>query len=661
MPIEPITDIEAYTAIMKQTTAAFPQLYFDKAVSGPAQLNYGVEGAAVTYIPGDMNLSEFIRTQTGGNIEPGAVSASESKEDIPPSVLSDAEIMEKARAAANSAKFIALYDNGDLTAYNSDESAADMALLNILSFWTDKDPAQMERLFSQSALGRREKWQERADYRERTITRAIADCREVYEPGHYKSDTDEFLKPSDYTDVGESNVLAAEYGVKMRHSAATKFIVYDGQTWIENEARARGCLHELTGRQLDEHFPVMTEAAKRLDAAEKNGNKALIAAAQADYDNALLYQKFILRCRNSRTISGIMREVQTPLEIDVAELDKDPFLLNTPGGEVDLRTGTLSPHNPEHFHTQITAVAPSTEGMEIWLDFLKTITCGDKELESYLQLTSGQEAVGRVYSETMEILYGGGRNGKSTYMNAKGRVLGDYTGQITAETLTTGRKAGKNWEIAGIRGKRLIIAPELEEGTRLDAAFVKKICSTDKIKGEKKYKDPFDFEPSHTVALFTNHLPRVGSNDAGTWRRLVVIPFNAVIEGKGDIKNYAQYLYKHAGGAILTWIIEGARKYIAAGYHIEPPPIVKQAIENYRQQNDWFNNFLSECCEVDARYREKSGELYRRYRVYCEQTGDYIRSAQDFKAAVESAGYDSKRTSAGVIVHGLRVVSEFLQ
>jgi P4 family phage/plasmid primase-like protien len=471
--------------------------------------------------------------------------------------------------------------------------------------------------------------------------------------GHY-----EFLKPSDYTDVGESLVLSEEYGERLRHSAATRFLVYDGRVWVENEARARGCLHELTGRQLDEHEPAVIKAARELADAEKDGNKDRITAAEMEYDRVMQYEKFILRCRNSKTISGIMREVQTPLEISVEELDKDPFLLNTPGGEVDLRTGELKPHNPEHFHTRMTAVAPSDEGAEEWAAFLKVITCGDGELEEYLQITSGQEAIGKVFAETMEILHGGGRNGKSTYMNAKGRVLGDYTGQITAETLTTGRKTGKNWELGTIRGKRLIIAPELEEGTRLDAAFVKKICSTDKITGEKKYKDPFDFEPSHTVALFTNHLPRVGSNDAGTWRRLVVIPFNAVIEGKNDRKNYADYLFRNAGGAILKWIIEGAKKFIAADFHIEPPTVVKNSIEAYRQQNDWLSNYISERCEIDPKYKQKSGELYSDYRAYCTNTGDYIRSLPDFKAGLASAGFESRKTKIGAFVYGLRLSAD---
>ena len=107
--------------------------------------------------------------------------------------------------------------------------------------------------------------------------------------------------------------------------------------------------------------------------------------------------------------------------------------------------------------------------------------------------------------------------------------------------MTISNRNNNKFEIAEARGKRLIIASELEEGMRLNTAKVKQLCSTDPISAEKKYKDPFSYVPTHTLVLYTNHLPRVGARDKGTWRRLVVIPFTANIEGKADKKNYADY------------------------------------------------------------------------------------------------------------------------
>ena len=117
------------------------------------------------------------------------------------------------------------------------------------------------------------------------------------------------------------------------------------------------------------------------------------------------------------------------------------------------------------------------------------------------------------------------------------RVLGTYSGAISADALTAGCRRNVKPEIAELKGKRLIIAAELEEGMRLSTSILKQLCSTDQIRGEKKFKDPFDFVPSHTVVLYTNHLPKVSASDDGTWRRLIVIPFHAKIEGNSDIKN----------------------------------------------------------------------------------------------------------------------------
>ena len=217
-------------------------------------------------------------------------------------------------------------------------------------------------------------------------------------------------------------------------------------------------------------------------------------------------------------------------------------------------------------------------------------------------------------------------------------------------------------ELAEAKGKRLIIAAELEEGMRLNTSNVKQLCSTDEIYAEKKYKDPFSYVPSHTLVLYTNHLPKVGAIDAGTWRRLIVIPFNAKIEGNSDIKNYADHLYDKAGGAILTWIVEGAKRVIAKHYHITQPQVVQDAIAKYRENNDWLAHFLNDCCEVDTSYSEKSSDVYNAYRSYCMQVGEYIRSTTDFYVALESAGgFDRRRTSKANVITGLRLKSDFMK
>lgn len=369
------------------------------------------------------------------------------------------------------------------------------------------------------------------------------------------------------------------------------------------------------------------------------------------------YLKFVMKYRNYRNIINVQNTVKPMVAINVSQLDLDPNLLNTPYATFDLAKGLDGerPHDPGDFITKITNVSPGDTGKEIWEQALNTFFCGDKELIDYVQATVGMAAIGKVYQEHMIIAYGGGANGKSTFWNTIFRVLGTYAGKISADTLTMSCKHNTRPEAAELKGKRLIIASEMEEGVRLNTSMVKQLCSTDEIQAEKKYKDPFHFVPSHTLVLYTNHLPKVGANDDGIWRRLIVIPFNAKITGKSDIKNYADYLYENAGPYIMTWIINGAKKAIEANFHTELPKVVKEAIDKYRESNDWLGQFIEERCEVDPSYSEKSGDLYQQYRFSCMANGEYVRSTSDFYGALEKAGYLKRKSNKGSFVYGLKL------
>ena len=331
--------------------------------------------------------------------------------------------------------------------------------------------------------------------------------------------------------------------------------------------------------------------------------------------------------------------------------------MNTPSKTYDLRYGIDNPHehDPEDYITKVTTVDPSDEGMAIWKDALDTFFCLDDDLINYVQDIVGLAAIGKVYLEALIIAYGSGRNGKSTFWNTIARVLGTYSGNLSADTLTANNKRNVKPELAEAKGKRLIISAELEEGMRLSTSIVKQLCSTDDIYAEKKYKDPFAYTPTHTLVLYTNHLPKVGSLDEGTWRRLIVVPFNASIEGKSDIKNYADYLYKECGGAVMKWIMEGAQRIINKNFKLDPPQVVKDATAEYKETNNWMRQFLDACCDIEKRLTCGSGLLYQTYRNYCEKSGEFARSTTDFYQALEKAGFERKRTKKARVVTGLDI------
>lgn len=393
------------------------------------------------------------------------------------------------------------------------------------------------------------------------------------------------------------------------------------------------------------------------DAAEKNRDAFFITAMHPLARQAAEYYESNEKRRDYKYIVSAANTAKPMIAISVSDLDKNENLINTPYATYDLRKGIAGeqPHNPEDLITKITACSPGEEGKKIWMDALNLFFCKDQKLIDYVQETVGMAAIGKVYQEHMIIAYGGGANGKSTFWNTIFRVLGNYAGKLSAEALTMNCKRNVKPEMAELKGKRLIISSEMEEGMRLNTAVVKQLCSTDEIQAEKKYKDPFSFVPSHTLVLYTNHLPKVGANDDGIWRRLVVIPFNAKITGKSDIKNYADYLFEHAGPAIMSWIIEGAKRAIDKNFHTTLPDVVEAAIQAYREDNDWLGQFLEECCEIDPSYKEKSGELYQAYRAHCMQNGEYIRSTTDFYSSMDKAGYNRIRKNTGVQVVGLKL------
>lgn len=448
------------------------------------------------------------------------------------------------------------------------------------------------------------------------------------------------LKPNDFTDVGEARVFARVYAEKLRYSPATKYLLYTGTVWRESELGAHALAQDLTEQQLQE---------------AKAAIKAARSESSANLENAEKYHKFVLYARDSHHITAMLKEAQPMLEIDPAELDADCYSLNTPSGTVDLRTKQLLPHTPDDYCTKITNANPGTQGADLFGDFLKQITCGDKALEDFLQLVAGMSAIGKVFSENLIIAYGSGKNGKSTFFNLLTKVLGSYSGNLSAETLTANCRKNKSPEYAELRGRRLVIASELEENMQLNTAIVKKLCSTDDVYAEKKYKAPFSYTPSHTVVLCTNHLPKVRTTDCGTWRRLIVVPFNARINGDSDIKNYADYLFERAGGAVLSWLIDGAYKFIMAENKITFPKVVNEAIDKYQEENNWLHRYISERCEVNGAFIENAGELYQDYREYCVTVGEHALSDSDFKRAMEQAGFESRKRNTGRKVFGLRL------
>lgn len=633
-PIEIVSDEQEYADMKRRIADAFP--YYDTNALDSARFLYGNGSDEVEFYEGDKTIVDFLEEDRFADFDA-------SLEQVP-------EGQRNSTMSHIAGKIIKRYGNTD---------EAYQLFLKKAELCNPPLPESELKVIWRSAS---------------KFGNKVSNQEGYIPPEQYNSDCR--LKPEDFSDVGQATVLAMEYKNILRYSPSTDYMVYNGSFWEESKPKSQGVSQDLTERQLAE---AEIEMKKAMDEFVKNGGMEILvsvgpkkavqmfnkqqAHAYEMYEDAVVYKKYAIKRRDTKNIAATLKEARPMLEVEQRNLDADEFMLNTPTLTYDLRQGIKFPmeHRPEHFITKQTTVDPSSDGADIWAAALDTFFLKDTDLIDYVQRMVGLSAIGKVYVEALIIAYGEGRNGKSTFWNVIARVLGTYSGNISADMLTVGCRRNVKPELAEAKGKRMLIAAELEEGMRLNTANVKQLCSTDEIYAEKKYKDPFSYTPTHTLVLYTNHLPKVGAIDKGTWRRLIVIPFDAKIEGSADIKNYADYLFEKAGGAILTWVIEGARKVIADNYKIEPPKKVRDAIEHYKESNDWLSYFLSERCELDPAYVAKSSEVYNEYRIFCTQVGEFTRSTTDFYTALETVGFERYRDRKGRYIKGLRLKTDFME
>lgn len=649
-PIRDCADIEAYVGLKDELLRRCP--YFDKNAKDAARMIFGVENPEVTvYNEGERSLTvdDYINSNP---LEPASDSTAEPVTTSLPIIGDSFVIPEGRRNTTVFRKAIRLFIRYGI---------GDEAISNIFSVAARCEPPLEESELNaiiESAKG----------YAEDIIKNNDYIPPEVYSrlKGEYE--------PDDYTDIGQAKVFEKVFGEVVKFSPETRCLVYNGVYWEESDEKARLLVHQLTELQMQDADSLLKfwetelkEAGVGAGLDEKLTTKQITSVLTAkqkviyeQYQRAVQYKAFVLKRRQTGAIAAVLKEAAPHLAIDVSTLDSETYLLNTPAGTYDLRAGAdvVYPHKAEDYITKVTAVSPSDEGMELWEAMLDVVFCGDQDLKSYVQQLAGLAAIGGVFAENLIIAYGEGRNGKSTLFNVIARVLGSYSGSLSADVLTNSCRRNIKPELAELRGKRLVIASELEEGNGLNTAVLKQLCSTDPIYAEPKYRRPFSFIPTHLAVLCTNHLPSIGTMDTGTWRRIKVVPFNAVIQGDSEVKNYTEYLFKNAGGAILKWIMDGSKMVIENGYKIEVPDAVKSVVEEYRATNNDFQEFLDSCCNVGDGYSIPSGELYTAYRSYATSQGFFPKNKQNFYSNLERAGFSKRRVTRGVVVMGLTLKTE---
>ena len=580
-------------------------------------------------------------------------------------------IIERIRHSKQAELFSRLFDNGDISAYES-PSSADQALMNILPFHTGGNIPLMIEIFSQSALAKRDKWQNRPDYQMRTAQAAIDSWNgQIYDPQAKKKqrlEQDRFIreygidKPLDElkklvgferNDTGNAERLEFVYGDSLRYcTAAGRWLVWDGKRWREESSRDGTELYNRVSAVMRLSYLLYDEVyGPPTNESEEERKKAFF--------------NFCSRSQNKKGISDAIARARALLPIDVDKLDANPWLLNCQNGVVDLKTGQILPHDRKYFITQICAASyqPGTHS-QLWETTVQQII-PDPNVREYLHRFIGYCLTGLTREEKFLFLYGAGGGGKGTFIETIGKIMGDYADTVPIDILLSARNdAGSGNEpspqIAKIKGKRLVLTSESGAGRKFNDAKIKLFTGSDQITARFLRRDPFTFMPAFKIVMASNFLPAVtNTTDKGMRRRLVIVPFAAQLDDIRDITLKEKLLSPQEKKGILSWCIGGCLKWQREGLG-DMPTSIKRMLQDYYDENDLVGEFLEQYCDVGDGLKVKARTLLR---AFNETMGDgpgwHGVKRATFTAEMKNRGFYIHKFESGQHFMGVSIKDEY--
>ena len=529
-------------------------------------------------------------------------------------VNNDHSILEKAFLNKNGGKFKSLWD-GHYQGYSS-QSEADLALCKLLAFSFDNNPLTMDRLFRQSGLYRK-KWDKNHSsngktYGEMTIGKSLNSLS--------KSQAIKIEKKSFHcSDLGNAERMAHQFGHKLRYCHLwKKWVFWDDVKWSEDEIGQVSTLAKETVRKI-------YDEAKQ---SEDDGKRQTIA-------------RHALSSESNGRIKAMVSLAQSELPVRPDDFDQDKFLLNCKNGTLDLNTGTLSPHQKDNFITKVAPVIYDREATcPQWEKFLERIMNNNQNLIKFLQRAVGYSLTGNVGEQCLFLLWGSGANGKSTFLRTIGNLLGDFSQHTATETLLVKQKGAISNDIARMKGARFITASESEKEHKLAENLIKQMTGDDIICARFLHQEFFEFEPEYKIFLGTNNKPIIKGNDHAIWRRIKLVSFEVLIPEAEQDKNLIDKFKKEYSG-ILNWAIEGCLEWQLSG--LGTPAEVTDATNEYRNEMDLLNDFITECCTEGPELNVPSKNLYFAYSKWCEENGEYQLKQASFGRKLREKGFNSKQ------------------
>ena len=573
-----------------------------------------------------------------------------SFQDQPINDLSVSEIINRMLTSAKGQRDKLFMQGGWERLYAS-HSEADLAFANDLAFWTGKNFQKMDTIFRNSSL-MRDKWDEKrgaTTYGIATLNKAIndtvntfnsrdAEAENVY--GFNKvSESKEKVPPRSWDDMGMAQRFLDQLPHSFLYSMTDKmWYEYNGSYWEQdNQGLIEKAADEVINNLKNESLVIQDDADK--DKVQK------------------AWQKFIKGERSRSSKVNMINEIKHLVPVLHSQWDKEKMMLNTPSGYIDLTNGTLHDHDYKKMFTQETGV-DYTEKVDcpLWIEFLNQTFQNDQELIHFIQKIVGYSLTGSNAEQVMFILFGNGRNGKSVLLNIIKYISGSYAKTMNATTIMQKHNnsgQGPTSDIARLEGARLVVSSEANEGDRIDESLIKQMTGGDTLVARYSYGRDFEFDPVFKLWMATNHMPKIYGTDEGIWRRLIIIPFTHTVKKENIDKNLEDKLKAESMG-ILKWAIDGAMMWQREG--LNPPEVIKQASQDYREEMDVIEAFISESCVVGDEFKVKASELFDAYKKWADETNNW-EGMSNTKFGMEiTKRFKKKKTMHGIFYYGVDLV-----
>lgn len=338
--------------------------------------------------------------------------------------------------------------------------------------------------------------------------------------------------------------------------------------------------------------------------------------------------------------------------------DSDDFLLGTPGGTVDLRTGELRAAARNDYITKATSVAPAPHDAvpDAWLQFLSEIFPSNPEMPAFIQRLAGYALTGSTREHRLFLFHGTGRNGKGTLLGTLQDIMGDYAKGIPTNALLETRNPQHSSPLARLRGSRLVRGAELPVGQAWNEPLVKQLTGGDVITANMMRQDSFEFKPKFTLIVDANTKPRIRTTDPAMRARMTLVPFAASFMGRED-RGLPDRL-KAEAGAILRWMIDGAVSWQRDGLRI--PASVEEASSDYLDAEDSLADFIAEELEQGAEDKVTVAALYQRYRAWADSQGSKPATKRSFSDMMAERGFSRGSGAKNVATfYGIRLRDDF--